>query len=116
MTAAATPCLVPVLAGLFRARAGQVCLTLTDVAGNTDFDATHCRVWDISISPRAQVPNDSLTAKKWCFTLAANKHYSVQLVVAQNPAIGSSTNLAACGTNLMVLNDTNQIQTWTVLS
>jgi len=114
ITPTVIPCLTPVLAGLFRAKEGQICLTLSDITGNSDFDTQHCEVRDISVNPSVQVPNDTLTAKKWCFTLAANKRYSVQLVVAQNPGIGSKANLAACGVNLMIIDNTNQIQTWTV--
>jgi hypothetical protein len=110
------PCLTPVLAGLFRAKAGQICLALTDLTGNTDFDTSNCAVQDISTNPSVPVPNDSLTAKKWCFTLGASKSYSVQLVVAQNPGIGSRSNLTACGVSVMGLDDTNQIQTWKVQS
>jgi hypothetical protein len=104
------------LAGLFRAKAGQICLTLSDIAGNTDFDTQHCKVWDTSVNPNVQVPNDTLAAKKWCFTQSANKTYKLQLVCAQIPAIGSKANLAACGVNVMVIDETNQIQTWTVQS
>ena len=110
------PCLTPVLAGLFRAKAGQICLTLSDITGNTDFDTQHCEVSDTTVDPNFQVPNDTLTAKKWCFTLAANKTYKLQLVFAQIPAIGSKANLGACGVNVMVIDETNQIQTWTVQS
>src|SRR5258708_7675547 len=102
----ASPCLTPVIAGLFRANAGQISLTLTDTAGNTDFDTQNCKVQDISVNPEVQVPNDTLTAKKWSFTVAANKRYRVQLVVAQNPAIGSKADLAACNVKLMVIDDT----------
>ena len=111
-----TPCLTPVLAGLFRAKAGQICLTLTDINGNTDFDVLHCEVLDTTVNPSVQVPNDALAAKKWCFTLAANKSYDLHLVCAQNPGIGSTANLSACGLQLMVIDDTNQIQMWTVQS
>jgi len=111
-----TPCLTPILAGLFQAKAGQICLTLTDITGNTDFDTLNCTVLDTSVNPNVKITNDTLTAKKWCFTLAANKRYTVHLVAAQNPGIGSKANLAACGVNLMVIDDTNQIQTWTVQS
>jgi hypothetical protein len=52
------------LAGLFRAKAGQICLTLTDINGNTDFDVLHCEVFDTSVNPSVQVPNDMLAAKK----------------------------------------------------
>jgi hypothetical protein len=109
-------CLTQVLASLFKAQPGQICLTLTDIVVNTDFDLQHCIVRDTTVNPSVPVPNDTLTAKKWCFTLAANKSYSVQLVCAQNPAIGSRATLAACGKDLMEINDTNQIQNWTVQS
>ncbi|MFZ0272012.1 MAG: hypothetical protein WB524_13590 [Acidobacteriaceae bacterium] len=109
-----TPCLTPVVGGLFRAKAGQICLTLTDTTGNTDFDTQNCEVDDISVTPNVKVANDSLTAKKWCFTLKAGKMYSVHLVFTQVAAIGSKANLAACGINLMVIDDTNQIQLWKV--
>jgi hypothetical protein len=112
----AIPCLTQVLASLFKAQAGQIRLTLTDIAHNTDFDLQHCIVRDTTVHPSVPVPNDTLTAKKWCFTLAANKSYSVQLVCAQIPAIGSRAHLAACGIDLMEIDSTNQIQNWTVQS
>jgi hypothetical protein len=112
----ATPCLTQLLASLFKAKAGQICLTLTDISGNTDFDSVHCVVRDITVSPSVLVPTDSLIAKKWCFTLAAAKTYTIQLVCAQNPAIGSQANLAACGLDIMTIDSSNQIQTWTVQS
>lgn len=109
-----TPCLTPVVGGLFRAKAGQICLTLADTSGNTDFDTQNCEVDDISVTPSVKVANDSLTAKKWCFTLKAGKTYSVRLVFAQIPAVGSKADLAACDVNLMAIDDTNQIQLWKV--
>jgi hypothetical protein len=111
-----TPCLTQVLGSLFKAQAGQICLTLTDIVGNTDFDLLHCNVRDTTVNPSAPVPNDTLTAKKWCFKLAANKTYSLQLVCAQIPAIGSRANLDACGIDIMEINSANQIQNWTVQS
>jgi hypothetical protein len=40
--------------------------------------------------------------------LAANKSYDLHLVCAQNPGIGSTADLSACGLQLMVIDDTNQ--------
>ena len=108
--------LTPILGGLFQASAGQLCLSLADIVGNSDFDTVNCQVSDITATPSIPVPNDSLTAKAWCFTLFANKKYEVQVVVAQLPAIATQANLSSGGTNLMVIDSTNQIQLWTVRS
>lgn len=111
----ATGCVTPILANLYRATPGLVTLALTDIIGNSDFDTTHCRVRDLSVKPSVIVTNTTLAPKKWSFSLVAGKHYSLQLVVIQLPAIGSSANLASCAT-IDTIDDTNQIQTWTVVS
>lgn len=110
------PCLVQVLSGLYKAQSGAICLTLTDITGNTDFDTTHCVVQDASVNPSVTVPNTTLTAKKWCFTLAPGKIYSLQLVCSQVPPIGSKANLLACELPLMAIDSANQIQIWKVMS
>jgi hypothetical protein len=111
----AAACLTPILANLYRATPGLVTLALTDITGNSDFDTTHCRVRDLSVSPSVIVANTTLSPKEWSFSLVAGKHYSLQLVVIQLPAVGSSANLASCAT-IDMIDDTNQIQTWTVVS
>ena len=118
MTAASksAPCLTPVLAGLLHATPGQICRTLKDEQGNSDFDTRHCRVLDTTAEKSVPVANDSLAVKRWCFTLAAGKRYSVQIVITQIPGATSRADLAACGSSLMTIDSTNQIQTWTVQS
>jgi hypothetical protein len=93
----------------------MVSLALTDVAGNTDFDCTHCVIKNVSATPSAAIAA-TCTTKTLSFTAAPATSYSVQLVFAQNPAIGSQASLAekSCGQKLMIIDDTNVIQNWSL--
>ncbi len=114
----ALPCLLTRLAGsFFSASGGKVTLKLTDNAGDTAFDCTHCVLNDTASTPSAPVPVSCVApAKQISFTLVAGHKYTLQLVFIQVPTPGSSADLteSPCGQVLDTIDATNQIQTWNI--